>query len=81
VRGLVLIHYFAVGFCVEQQAIDQFSAAADDATPPAAAELIGPDAAPLAAEAGTIIFGDPDERFTGLLGPLLDTIDRLRASS
>ena len=81
VRGLVLIHYFAVGFCVEEQAISQFSAAGDERySPGRRAELIGPDAAPLAAEAGTIIFGDPDERFTGLLGPLLDTIDRMRAS-
>jgi TetR/AcrR family tetracycline transcriptional repressor len=81
VRGLVLIHYFAVGFCVEEQAVSQFSAAGDERySPGRRAELIGPDAAPLAAEAGTIIFGDPDERFTGLLGPLLDTIDRMRAS-
>jgi TetR/AcrR family transcriptional regulator, tetracycline repressor protein len=81
VRGLVLIHYFAVGYCVEQQAIDQFSAAGDERySPGRRAELIGPDTAPLAAEGGRIIFGDPDERFTGLLGPLLDTIDRMRAS-
>jgi TetR/AcrR family tetracycline transcriptional repressor len=81
VRGLVLIHYFAVGHCVEQQAIDQFSAAGDERySPGRRAELIGPDTAPLAAEGGRIIFGDPDERFTGLLGPLLDTIDRMRAS-
>jgi TetR/AcrR family tetracycline transcriptional repressor len=81
VRGLVLIHYFAVGYCVEQQAIDQFSAAGDERySPGRRAELVGPDTAPLAAEAGTIIFGDADERFAGLLGPLLDTIDRMRAS-
>jgi TetR/AcrR family tetracycline transcriptional repressor len=81
VRGLVLIHYFAVGYCVEQQAIDQFSAAGDERySPGRRAELVGPDTAPLAAEAGTIIFGDADERFAGLLDPLLDTIDRMRAS-
>ena len=60
-RGLLLIHYFAVGFCVEEQAISQFSAAGDERySPGRRAELIGPDAAPLAAEAGTIIFGDPE---------------------
>ena len=42
------------------------------------AELIGPDTAPLAVEAGQVIFGDPDTRFTDLLGLLLATVARMR---
>ena len=43
------------------------------------AELIGPETAPLAVEAGPVIFGDPDTRFTELVGLLLETVARLRA--
>ena len=42
------------------------------------AELIGPDKAPLAVEAGAVLFGDADARFAGLLELLLDTVARLR---
>jgi TetR/AcrR family transcriptional regulator, tetracycline repressor protein len=79
VRGLVLLHYFTIGFCVEEQAVAQVTAAGDDRYAPARrAELIGPEAAPLAVEAGRIIFGDPGTRFTELLGLLLETIARMR---
>jgi hypothetical protein len=40
--------------------------------------MIGPQAAPLAVQAGEVIFGDPDIRFTELLDLLLDTIARMR---
>jgi hypothetical protein len=70
-RGLTLIHYFTIGFCVEEQgAVD----------PDRRAELVGADTAPLTAEAGPEIFGDPDARFTELTGMLLDTIARMIAS-
>jgi AcrR family transcriptional regulator len=69
-RGLTLIHYFTVGFCVEEQgAVD----------PDRRAEIVGADA-PLTAEAGPEIFGEPDARFTELTGMLLDTIARMNAS-
>ncbi len=78
VRGLVLLHYFTIGFCVEEQAVAQVTAAGDDRYAPGRrAELIGPEAAPLAVEAGRIIFGDPGTRFTELLGLLLETIARM----
>jgi hypothetical protein len=41
--------------------------------------VIGPDTAPLAVEAGQVLFGDPDTRFGELLALLLDTIGRTRA--
>ena len=78
-RGLVLIHDFTIGFCVEEQAVLQVTASGDDSYSLARrAELIGPDTAPLAVEAGQVIFGDPDTRFTDLLGLLLETVARMR---
>ena len=77
-RGLLLLHDFTIGFCVEQQAVIQVTASGDDSYSPARrAELIGPDTAPLAVEAGQVLFGDPGTRFTELLALLLDTIARL----
>ena len=77
VRGLLLINNFTIGFCVEEQAVHQVTASGDDRYR-RRAELVGPDAAPLAVAAGAVIFGDPDTRFGELTGLLLDTIGRLR---
>ncbi len=78
-RGLFLVHNFTIGFCVEEQAVIQVTAAGDDSySPGRRAELIGPDTAPLAVEAGQVIFGDLGTRFTELVGLLLETIDRMR---
>lgn len=78
VRGLVLLHDFTIGFCVEEQAVIQATASGDDRYAAGRrAELIGPETAPLAVEAGPVIFGDPDTRFTDLLNLLLDTLARL----
>ena len=80
VRGLLLLHNFTIGFCVEEQAVIQAIASGDERYSLARrAELIGPESAPLAVEAGPVIFGDPDTRFTELVGLLLETIARLRA--
>jgi TetR/AcrR family transcriptional regulator, tetracycline repressor protein len=79
VRGLLLLHDFTIGFCVEEQAVLQVTASGDDSYALARrAELIGPDTAPLAAQAGQVIFGDPDARFAELTALLLDAIARLR---
>jgi TetR/AcrR family transcriptional regulator, tetracycline repressor protein len=78
-RGLVLLHDFTIGSCVEEQAVVQATASGDDRySLGRRAELIGPETAPLAVAAGEVIFGDPDSRFTGLLDLLLETIGRLR---
>jgi TetR/AcrR family tetracycline transcriptional repressor len=79
VRGLLLLHNFTIGFCVEEQAVIQVTASGDDSySPSRRAELVGPDTAPLAVEAGRVIFGDPDTRFTDLVGLLLETVARMR---
>jgi TetR/AcrR family transcriptional regulator, tetracycline repressor protein len=81
VRGLLLLHNFTIGFCIEEQTVVQMIASGDDRYCLARrAELIGQDTAPLAVEAGQVIFGDPGTRFTELTGLLLDTIARLRSS-
>jgi TetR/AcrR family transcriptional regulator, tetracycline repressor protein len=77
--ALVLLHDFTIGFCVEEQAVIQAIASGDDRySLDRRAELIGPQAAPLAVEAGQVIFGDPDLRFAELLNLLLDTVARMR---
>ena len=79
VRGLVLLHDFTIGFCVEEQAVAQVTASGDDRySADRRAELIGREAAPLAVAAGGVIFGDPDARFTDLTGLLLETVARMR---
>jgi hypothetical protein len=68
------------GFCVEEQAVAQVTASGDDSySPERRAALIGPDTAPLAVQAGPVIFGDPDTRFTALVDLLLETIARTRS--
>jgi TetR/AcrR family transcriptional regulator, tetracycline repressor protein len=80
VRGLLLLNNFTIGFCIEEQSVRQLAASGDErASLARRAELIGPDVAPLAVEAGQVIFGDPDTRFRELTGLLLDTVAGLRS--
>ena len=77
-RGLVLLHDFTIGFCVEEQAVSQAVAVGDERYSPARrAEIIGEENAPLAVEAGTVIFGEPDTRFTELVELVLDSVARM----
>jgi TetR/AcrR family transcriptional regulator, tetracycline repressor protein len=79
VRGLLLLHDFAIGFCVEEQAVARSLASGDERYSLARrAEMIGPDLAPLAVQAGPVIFADPAIRFTELTTVLLDAIGRMR---
>ena len=50
---------------------------ATNATPWAGGEMIGEENAPLAVEAGAVIFGEPDTRFTELVELLLDSVARM----
>lgn len=78
-RGLVLVHDFTIGFCVEEQAAVQAIAAGDERySPGRRAEPIHLEAAPLAVAAGPVIFGEPDTRFTELVDLLLDCVGRMR---
>jgi TetR/AcrR family transcriptional regulator, tetracycline repressor protein len=77
-RGLLLLHDFTIGFCIEEQSVAQARAAGDDRTSlERRAEIVGTDA-PLAVEAGWVIFGEPDTRFAELVDVLLAGIGRLR---
>jgi TetR/AcrR family tetracycline transcriptional repressor len=76
--GLVLLHDFTIGFCVEEQAVNQAVAAGDERySPGRRAELIGEENAPLTVEAGAVIFGDLVTRFTDLVELLLDSVARM----
>jgi TetR/AcrR family transcriptional regulator, tetracycline repressor protein len=80
-RGLLLVHHFTIGFCIEEQTVRQVTAAGDDRYSLARrSDIIGPDAAPLAVEAGQVIFGDPAGRFAELIGLLLDTVAHMRTN-
>ena len=77
-QGLVLLHDFTIGFCVEEQAVSQAVTAGDERySPGRRAEMIGAENAPLAVEAGAVIFGDPDGRFTELVELVLDSVARM----
>jgi TetR/AcrR family transcriptional regulator, tetracycline repressor protein len=79
VRALLLVHHFTIGFCVEEQSVLQAVASGDDRySLGRRAELVGPETAPLAVEAGQVIFGDPDTRFTELINVLVDAVGRMR---
>jgi TetR/AcrR family tetracycline transcriptional repressor len=79
VRGLVLVHDFTIGFCVEEQAVSQATASGDERySLDRRAEMIGTDVAPLAVEAGWVIFGEPDARFAELVSALLTAIEQFR---
>jgi hypothetical protein len=78
-RALVLLHHFAIGFCVEEQSVKQAIAAGDERYAPGRrARLVGQDTAPLAVDAGEIIFGEPDTRFGELVDLLLAAAEQLR---
>jgi TetR/AcrR family transcriptional regulator, tetracycline repressor protein len=78
VRAVLLVHDFTIGFCVEEQAVIQAVASGDERySLSRRAELIGPEA-PLAAEAGQVIFGDPGTRFTELTAVLVEAAGRMR---
>jgi len=75
-RSLLLLHYFTIGACVEEQATAQAIGSGDERySLERRAETIGPDS-PLAVQAGEVIFGEPEERFRELTEMLIDTIAR-----
>jgi TetR/AcrR family transcriptional regulator, tetracycline repressor protein len=79
-RALLLLHHFTIGFCIEQQSVAEAIARGDERYAPGRrAELVGADVAPLVVDAGLVIFGDPQDSFTDLVGLLLDTIGRMRS--
>ncbi len=81
VRAYSLLYNFTIGFCIEEQAVAQATAAGDDRYSIARrAERLDADAHPLIAAAGPEIFGDPEDRFNDLVAVIIQTTDRMRAS-
>jgi TetR/AcrR family transcriptional regulator, tetracycline repressor protein len=79
VRAYQLLYSFTIGFCIEEQAVAQ--AGDDRYSLSRRAERVGAATHPLAAEAGPVIFGDPDTRFAELVAILVDAVGRLRAAA
>ncbi len=78
IRGWSLVYDFTIGFCIEEQAVRQVTAAGDDRYDlDRRTERVDGEAFPLVAAAGQEIFGDPGQRFEDLVAILLDAVERL----
>ena len=77
VRAFALLNGFVVGFCIEEQAVEQADAR-QQYDPTARAARVGAQEHPLIAEAGVQIFGDRDAQFASLVEIVVDAVGRLR---
>jgi TetR/AcrR family transcriptional regulator, tetracycline repressor protein len=81
VRAYSLLYNFTIGFCIEEQAVAQATAAGDDRySVTRRTERLDSPHHPLAAAVGPEIFGDPNGRFNDLVAVIIETADRMRAS-
>jgi AcrR family transcriptional regulator len=77
-QASVLVHHFVVGFCIEEQAVNQAKASGDPRyNLRNRDERVDSEAYPLTAEAGREIFEDDDRRFTELIGLMLRACEGL----
>lgn len=76
VRAFTLLNSFVIGFCVEQQAVDQ--ADDDRYSLETRNERVGAEAHPLTAAAGAELAQEADIRFADLLGLVVETIGHMR---
>jgi hypothetical protein len=77
IRAYQLLYSFTIGFCIEEQAVAQ--ADDDRYSLQRRAERVDAAAHPLVAEAGPVIFGDPDARFASLVAIIVDAAGRMRS--
>jgi AcrR family transcriptional regulator len=78
IRANGLIYHFVIGFCVEEQAVAQVTAAGDDRySLERRAERLDVETHPLVQESGEEIFGDPQARFDDAVRLILQTIATL----
>jgi TetR/AcrR family transcriptional regulator, tetracycline repressor protein len=78
-RAYSLIYDFTIGFCIEEQAVAQVAASGDDRySLTRRAERLDARTHPLVVQAGAELFGDPDARFTDLVGAIIETVARIR---
>jgi TetR/AcrR family transcriptional regulator, tetracycline repressor protein len=79
VRGFALLYNFTIGFCIEEQAVAQTTAAGDERySMQARAGRLDASAYPLVIESGPHLFGDPDVRFADLVAVIIEAIERMR---
>ncbi len=75
----VLLQHFLVGFCIEEQALDQLKAAGDpQASLESRDKRVDSERYPMIAEAGREIFEDDDRRFGELVELILVACEGLR---
>ncbi|MGH3320953.1 MAG: TetR/AcrR family transcriptional regulator C-terminal domain-containing protein [Streptosporangiaceae bacterium] len=74
-----LIYNFVVGFCIEEQAVQQATREGDERySLERRAARVGDGQTPLVLQSGPEVFGDPDTRFTELVEILIDAVARMR---
>lgn len=79
VRGWTLLYSFTIGYCIEEQAVAQTTAAGDDRyLPEQRAKRLDRTQTPLAHDAGAHLFEEPGRRFVELVAIIVDSLDRLR---
>jgi TetR/AcrR family transcriptional regulator, tetracycline repressor protein len=73
-----LLYSFIIGFCIEEQAVAQATAAGDGRYSLAhRMERVGAAAHPLVAQAGPEIFGNRDQRYADLVSVIVDAAGRM----
>jgi len=73
-----LLYSFIIGFCIEEQAVAQATAAGDGRYSLAhRTERVGAAAHPLVAQAGPEIFGNRDQRYADLVSVIVDAAGRM----
>ena len=78
VRAYTLLYSFAVGFCIEEQAVASAQSGDDRYSLARRAERLDADRHPRAVESGRFIFGDPDARFADLVEVIVGSIERMQ---
>jgi TetR/AcrR family transcriptional regulator, tetracycline repressor protein len=78
IRAYQLLYNFTIGFCIEEQAVAQ--AGDDRYSLDQRAKRVDAAAHPLVAQAGPVIFGDADLRFTDLVAVIVEAVSRMRSA-
>ena len=80
VRAYSLLYNFAVGFCIEEQAIALADSGDDRYSLVRRAKRLDADRYPRVVESGPYIFGDADARFADLIDVIVGSIERMRTA-
>jgi TetR/AcrR family tetracycline transcriptional repressor len=79
IHAFSLLYSFVIGFCIEEQSVEQLTRAGDDRySAQARRDRVDDGEHPMVAASGPQIFDSYDERFELLVGIIVDAADRMR---